>query len=202
MVYDNSTGTILQGPENVTAFQNERITFTCRIEVFTSIDTDWFINDDRHQLVTSDAIRNMFTYNNSTMDYTYGDYFFHMTARAEYNNSKIKCRYTPYYIPVWVYTCSDNAILTIQGIIYIACLCMFFGVILKPTCIICATPDTYTIVLSTVSDSVYMSGKAGVIGKKWLMNTLVLCHAGPQHYSSLCEYIKPGGVPESLHIPC
>ena len=114
MTFQTQTGTILQGPENVTALENERITFTCRIEAFTSIDVDWFINDDRHQLITSDATRNIVHYN-STRDYTYADFYFHITARAEYNNSEVKCRYTPYDIPVWVYTCSNNALLTIQG---------------------------------------------------------------------------------------
>jgi hypothetical protein len=48
------------------------------------------------------------------MNYTYGDFYFHLTARAEYNNSQILCRYTPFYAE-WVFTCSDNATLTIQG---------------------------------------------------------------------------------------
>ena len=101
---------------DVIAFQNERITFICRIEASASIETAWDINGTHHPLLTSDATRQKWRYPNSTMNYTYGDYYFYLTARAEYNNSQILCRYTPFYSE-WVFTCSDNATLTIQGIL-------------------------------------------------------------------------------------
>ena len=122
-----TTGTILKGPQNVTAFQNDRVTFSCRIEAFTNINTKWDINGTLHYSITPDAFRTYNRSTNSTMNYTLGDYFFHLIARAEYNNSEIYCRYTPFDIPVWTYTCSDSATLMIQGI-YVVCLLQVYTI--------------------------------------------------------------------------
>ena len=96
----------------MTVFQNQTVTFLCTIEHENEVDTNWDINGTRFWFVVSGGT--LTDGRNDRNNRTY-DYWVFLPAKDFLNNSLIQCKYTRINVPVWRFTCSHNATLTIQG---------------------------------------------------------------------------------------